>query len=60
MKIRLWGLPAENDRVAAALRSAFAVVDESADHPPRRSDSPLRRRYLELRIEHDVATDDQQ
>ena len=50
MKIRLWGLPEENDQVAAALRASFTVVDESEDYPPRRGESPLRRRYLELRI----------
>jgi hypothetical protein len=50
VKIRLWGLPEENDQVAVALRAVFTVVDESDDYPPRRGDSPLRRRYLELRI----------
>lgn len=50
MKIRLWGLPEENDQVAEALRIAFLVVDESDDYLPRRGDSPLRRRYLEIRI----------
>jgi hypothetical protein len=51
VKIRLWGLPEENDQVAAALRAAFTVVDESDDYLPRRGDSPLRRRYIEIRIQ---------
>jgi len=58
MKIRLWGPPEENDRVTEALRAAFRVVDASGDYPPRHGDSPLRRRYLELRLE--TAEADQQ
>ena len=57
MKVRLWGLPAENEQVTAALRAAFTVVDESGDHLPRHGDSPLRRRYLELRLEHPASAD---
>ncbi len=51
MKIRIWGLPEENARVAEVLRTVFAVVDESEDYPPNRGTSPLRRRYLELRLD---------
>ncbi len=51
MKIRLWGLPEENDQVTAALRAAFTVVDESDDYLPRHGASPLRRRYIEIRIQ---------
>jgi len=51
VKIRLWGLPEENDQVTAVLRAAFTVVDESDDYLPRRGDSPLRRRYIEIRIQ---------
>ena len=50
MNIRLWGLPAENDLVATALRTMFTVVDESEDYPPRRGNSPLRRRFVEVRL----------
>lgn len=51
MKIRLWGLPTENDQVAQVLRAVFTVVEESGDYQPRYGDSPLRRRYLELRLD---------
>jgi hypothetical protein len=50
VKIRLWGLPEENDLVVTALRTMFTVVDESEDYPPRRGTSPLRRRYVEVRL----------
>jgi hypothetical protein len=50
VKIRLWGLPEENDRVVEAIRRSFTVVEESEDYPPRRGTSPLRRRYLEIRL----------
>ncbi|HEV2345216.1 MAG TPA: hypothetical protein VGS97_14050 [Actinocrinis sp.] len=51
MKVRLWGLPEENDRVAEALRAAFRVINESEDCPPSHGDSPLRRRFLKLRLD---------
>lgn len=57
MKIRLWGLPQENNQVAEALRRVFTVVDESDDYLPHRGDSPLRRRYLELRLDAPTGAD---
>jgi hypothetical protein len=51
VKIRIWGPPEENARVTEVLRAAFTVVDESEDYPPNRGTSPLRRRYLELRLD---------
>lgn len=57
MKIRLWGLPAENDQVTEALRAVFRVVEVSADYPPRRATGPLRRRYLEIRLDVDADAD---
>ena len=59
MKIRLWGLPQENEQVAEALRKAFRVVDESDDYLPNRGGSPLRRRYLELRLDAPAEADRQ-
>ena len=59
MKVRLWGLPADNDRVTEALRAAFAVVEQSADYPPRRAVGPLRRRYLEVRLDVDAEAEQQ-
>lgn len=60
MKIRLWGLPEENDQVTEALRKVFRVVDASDDYLPNRGDSPLRRRYLELRLGVDAETSQQE
>lgn len=60
MKIRLWGLPAENDQVTEVLRAAFRLVGQSADYPPRRAAGPLRRRYLELRLDVDAETSQQE
>lgn len=49
MKVRIEGLPAEVDTLAALLRAAVEVVEESRDYP-NRGTSRLVRRYLDVRI----------
>lgn len=48
MKLRVEGLPDEVETVAAVLREALEVVDESRDYP-NRAPSTTVRRYLEVR-----------
>ena len=48
LRVRLYGLPADNDDAVAELVKVFDVLDDSKNIEPRNLKTKLRFRYLTL------------
>ena len=48
LRVRLYGLPADNDDAVAELVKVFEVLDDSKNIEPRNLKTKLRFRYLTL------------